>query len=78
MSAAESVILPDLLRSETDAGFAGLAALDDRRTRLPTGTSVLVRDVISLIRQVADTTPPFSCWANPARARKSAPAPFMT
>jgi sigma-54 specific flagellar transcriptional regulator A len=53
MSAAESVILPDLLRSETDAGFAGLAALDDRRTRLPTGTSVLVRDVISLIRQVA-------------------------
>jgi sigma-54 specific flagellar transcriptional regulator A len=53
MSAAESVILPGLLRSETDAGFAGLAALDDRRTRLPTGTSVLIRDVISLIRQVA-------------------------
>jgi sigma-54 specific flagellar transcriptional regulator A len=34
-------------------GFAGLAALDDRRARLPTGTSVLIRDVISLIRQVA-------------------------
>ncbi len=53
MSAAESVIVPDLLRSETDTGFAGLAALDDRRARLPTGTSVLIRDVISLIRQVA-------------------------
>jgi sigma-54 specific flagellar transcriptional regulator A len=53
MSAAESVIVPDLLRSESDTGFAGLAALDDRRTRLPTGTSVLIRDVISLIRQVA-------------------------
>jgi sigma-54 specific flagellar transcriptional regulator A len=53
MSAAESIIVPDLLRSEADTGFAGLAALDDRRTRLPTGTSVLIRDVISLIRQVA-------------------------
>ena len=53
MSAAESVIVPDLLRSESDTGFAGLAALDDRRARLPTGTSVLIRDVISLIRQVA-------------------------
>jgi sigma-54 specific flagellar transcriptional regulator A len=53
MSAAESVIVPDLLRSEADTGFAGLAALDDRRARLPTGTSVLIRDVISLIRQVA-------------------------
>jgi sigma-54 specific flagellar transcriptional regulator A len=53
MSAVESVIVPDLLRSETDTGLPGLAALDDRRTRLPTGTSVLIRDVISLIRQVA-------------------------
>jgi sigma-54 specific flagellar transcriptional regulator A len=53
MSAAESVIVPDLLRSESDTGFAGFAALDDRRARLPTGTSVLIRDVISLIRQVA-------------------------
>jgi sigma-54 dependent transcriptional regulator, flagellar regulatory protein len=53
MSAAESIIVPELLRSETDTGFAGLAALDDRRARLPTGTSVLIRDVISLIRQVA-------------------------
>ena len=53
MAAAESVIVPDLLRSEADMGFAGLAALDDRRARLPTGTSVLIRDVISLIRQVA-------------------------
>jgi sigma-54 specific flagellar transcriptional regulator A len=53
MSAAESIIVPDLLRSERDTGLAGLAALDDRRTRLPTGTSVLIRDVTSLIRQVA-------------------------
>ncbi|HEV7443595.1 MAG TPA: sigma 54-interacting transcriptional regulator [Steroidobacteraceae bacterium] len=53
MSAAESLIVPDLLRREADTGLAGLAALDDRRTRLPTGTSVLIRDVISLIRQVA-------------------------
>jgi len=53
MSAAESIIVPELLRSETDTGFAGVAALDDRRVRLPTGTTVLIRDVISLIRQVA-------------------------
>src|SRR5712671_1027105 len=53
MSAAESIIVPELLRREADTGLAGLAALDDRRTRLPTGTSVLIRDVISLIRQVA-------------------------
>src|ERR671934_452040 len=53
MSAAESVIVPDLLRNETDTSFTGVAALDDRRVRLPTGTSVLIRDVISLIRQVA-------------------------
>ena len=53
MSAAESVIVPALLRSETDTGFTGVSALDDRRTRLPTGTSTLIRDVISLIRQVA-------------------------
>jgi sigma-54 dependent transcriptional regulator, flagellar regulatory protein len=53
MSAVESVIVPDLLRSETDTGLLGIAALDDRRARLPTGTSVLIRDAISLIRQVA-------------------------
>src|SRR3979411_3247949 len=53
MSAAESVIVPELLRSETDTGLPGIASLDDRRARLPTGTSVLIRDVISLIRQVA-------------------------
>jgi sigma-54 dependent transcriptional regulator, flagellar regulatory protein len=53
MSAAESVIVPEFLRSETDTGLTGIAALDDRRARLPTGTSVLIRDVISLIRQVA-------------------------
>jgi sigma-54 specific flagellar transcriptional regulator A len=53
MSAAESVIVPELLRSETETGYTGIAALDERRVRLPTGTSVLIRDVISLIRQVA-------------------------
>ena len=53
MSAAESIIVPALLRSEMDTGFAGLTALDERRARLPTGTSVLIRDVISLIRQVS-------------------------
>jgi hypothetical protein len=46
MSAAESVIVPELLRSETDTGFAGITALDERRARLPTGTSVLIRDAI--------------------------------
>src|ERR1700742_277077 len=53
MAAAESVVVPEMLRSETDAGFPGITSLDDRRARLPTGTSVLIRDVISLIRQVA-------------------------
>src|SRR5882757_5544230 len=53
MSAVESVIVPELLRSETDTGLPGISSLDDRRARLPTGTSVLIRDVISLIRQVA-------------------------
>src|ERR1700751_3967429 len=53
MSAAESVIVPELIRSETDTGYTGIAALDESRVRLPTGTSVLIRDVISLIRQVA-------------------------
>jgi len=53
MSAAESVIVPEMLRSETDAGYPGIASLDDRRARLPTGTSAPIREVISLIRQVA-------------------------
>jgi sigma-54 dependent transcriptional regulator, flagellar regulatory protein len=52
MSAAESVIVPGLLR-ETDAGLTGIAALDERRVRLPTGTSTPIRDVIALVRQVA-------------------------
>jgi sigma-54 specific flagellar transcriptional regulator A len=53
MSAAESVIVPGLLRSDPDTGLMGLTTLDDRRARLPTGTSVLIRDVISLVRLVA-------------------------
>jgi sigma-54 specific flagellar transcriptional regulator A len=53
MSAAESVIAPELIRGDTTTGVAGVMSLDERRARLPTGTSVLIRDVISLIRQVA-------------------------
>lgn len=53
MAAAESVIVPDMLRSDADAGFPGLTSLDERRARLPTGTSAPIREVISLIRQVA-------------------------
>jgi sigma-54 specific flagellar transcriptional regulator A len=53
MAAAESVIVPEMLRSETDAGYPGITPLDDRRARLPTGTSAPIREVISLIRQVA-------------------------
>jgi sigma-54 dependent transcriptional regulator, flagellar regulatory protein len=53
MSAAESVIVPEMLRSETDAGYPGITSLDDRRARLPTGTSAPIREAISLIRQVA-------------------------
>ena len=52
MSAAESVIVPELMRSDTDPGL-GATALDERRARLPTGTSTLIRDAIALIRQVA-------------------------
>jgi sigma-54 dependent transcriptional regulator, flagellar regulatory protein len=53
MSAAESVIVPELIRGDTTAGLTGVMSLDERRARLPTGTSVLIRDAISLIRQVA-------------------------
>src|ERR1700759_3424975 len=53
MAAAESVVVPEMLRSETDAGFPGITSIDERRVRLPTGTSPAIRDVISLVRQVA-------------------------
>lgn len=53
MASAESVIVPEMPRSETDAGYAGLTSLDDHRARLPTGTSAPIREVISLLRQVA-------------------------
>ncbi len=63
MSAAESSLAPELLRSEStglsslphETGVLAGAGinLDDRRVRLPTGTSSLIREVISLIRQVA-------------------------
>ncbi|HET9389443.1 MAG TPA: sigma-54 dependent transcriptional regulator [Steroidobacteraceae bacterium] len=62
MSAAESVLIPELLRGEATApsGSAGanapqsdLNTLEDSRVRIPTGGSVVIRDVIALIRQVA-------------------------
>ena len=56
MSVAEPVLVPELLRSETAAGIASapnLITLDERRVRIPTGTSAAIRDVIALIRQVA-------------------------
>jgi sigma-54 specific flagellar transcriptional regulator A len=53
MSAAEHAIVPELIRGDTTAGFTGVTSIDERRVRLPTGTSVLIRDVISLIRQVS-------------------------
>jgi len=63
MSAAESTLAPELLRTEStglsslphETGVLAGAGidLDDRRVRLPTGTSSLIREVISLIRQVA-------------------------
>jgi sigma-54 dependent transcriptional regulator, flagellar regulatory protein len=53
MSAAESVVAPELIRSEPTAGFSGVTSIDERRARLPTGTSPAIRDVIALIRQVA-------------------------
>ncbi|HEY3786354.1 MAG TPA: sigma-54 dependent transcriptional regulator [Steroidobacteraceae bacterium] len=60
MSAAESVLIPELLRSA--AASSGRAAppanpdligLEDSRVRIPTGGSVVIRDAIALIRQVA-------------------------
>jgi sigma-54 dependent transcriptional regulator, flagellar regulatory protein len=63
MSAAESILAPGLLRSEStglnslpnDTGSLPMTtlSLDERRARLPTGTSPLIREAISLIRQVA-------------------------
>ena len=67
MPAAESILAPQCLRNES-AGLSSLsseagggasavapnlAPLDERRVRLPTGTSVLIREVLSLVRQVA-------------------------
>jgi sigma-54 dependent transcriptional regulator, flagellar regulatory protein len=39
--------------SATEARVRALEAPDERRVRMPTGTSIPIRDVISLIRQVA-------------------------
>jgi sigma-54 dependent transcriptional regulator, flagellar regulatory protein len=51
MSATEMAIVPAAERDE--AGEAGLR-LEERRVRLPTGTSPAIRGVIGLIRQVAE------------------------
>ena len=61
MSVAESVLIPELLRGEAagapGAACAGaqacLSACEESRVRIPTGSSVVIRDVIALIRQVA-------------------------
>ncbi len=63
MSAAESVLGPELLRCDPLTGIAGqtvpggaalnLTTLDESRARMPTGSSTAIREVIALIRQVA-------------------------
>ncbi len=54
MSVAESALLPELLRNEAVAcATPHCSAVDERRVRIPTGSSELIREVIGLIRQVA-------------------------
>ncbi len=48
MSAAESVLIPHL------SGLAAASHPEERRVRLPTGNSSVIREVIELIRQVAE------------------------
>jgi sigma-54 specific flagellar transcriptional regulator A len=50
MAAAESVLVPELLR---DLACSNVSVIDDHRARIPTGTSVAIRDAVALIRQVA-------------------------
>jgi len=53
MSAAESILVPELARSEAPKGSPCVTNLDERRARLPTGNSPVIREVIALIKQVA-------------------------
>jgi len=58
MAAAESVLGPELLGTASAVNASALtgasvASLDERRVRIPTGTSAAIRDVVALIRQVA-------------------------
>jgi sigma-54 specific flagellar transcriptional regulator A len=55
MAVAESIssLVPELLGGEARLGALNLVSPDERRVRMPTGTSVAIRDAISLIRQVA-------------------------
>jgi sigma-54 specific flagellar transcriptional regulator A len=50
MAAAESVLVPELL---WDLACSNVSVIDDHRARIPTGTSVAIRDAVALIRQVA-------------------------
>jgi sigma-54 specific flagellar transcriptional regulator A len=53
MSAAESIVAPELVRNDAAGMAHSISAIDERRARLPTGSSVVIREAISLIRQVA-------------------------
>jgi sigma-54 specific flagellar transcriptional regulator A len=56
MAVAESVLIPELLKHESGASSlvnSDLITVDERRARMPTGTSPAIRDVVCLIRQVA-------------------------
>jgi sigma-54 dependent transcriptional regulator, flagellar regulatory protein len=56
MAATEMAIVPTSERGEVrDEAMASIASVDERpRVRLPTGTSQAIRNVIALVRQVAE------------------------
>ncbi len=55
MAATEMALVPSQTRSGTLGENTGVAGHDDRfKVRLPTGTSPAIRDVVALIRQVAE------------------------
>jgi sigma-54 specific flagellar transcriptional regulator A len=55
MAASEMVIVPAAERDEAREALLDVAGVEERaRVRLPTGTSPAIRDVIALIRQVAE------------------------
>jgi sigma-54 specific flagellar transcriptional regulator A len=53
MAAAESILASELIGSDIRTGGLGLVASPTAAVRLPTGSSVAIREVIGLIRQVA-------------------------